>query len=371
VKQRGNPEWLSYNAESRNYSKLLDKDNNSTMLFPVPSIALAHMSNEFEIIEKYFLPLTNGVKAAGLLADDVATIEIGKGKELLVSKDMMVEDIHFSKSYGAYNIACRLLKTNISDIAASGGKPLYYLLGFSQNEKSDEKFIKEFCRGLRDVGKEFGVSLIGGDSVSVKDKLCFSVTVFGEVKKGKALKRGAAQDGDLLFVSGNIGDAFLGLQLVQDKISCSNKNHKAALISRHLQPSPRIDLGMKLVKLGLSKSAIDISDGLFAELLHICKASKLEAVVEQRKIPISDAAKFCLSKNDNIDPSQLFCGGDDYELLFTASSSNRAKIETLSKKLGLKISCIGYLQKAIQSQIKLLDEDGQLIKIKNYGWQHY
>ncbi len=235
------------------------------------------------------------------------------------------------------------------------------------------------AKGLKKVADVFGVSLIGGDSVKTKDKLCFSLTIFGETAKGKSLKRSGAKAGDLIFVSGNIGDAFLGLQLLQEKIICQNKNiyknidknNYKYLISRHLHPTPRIKLGMDLIKQNC-KSAIDISDGFLADLKHICEASKLDAIVNQDLIPISKAAKFCLTQNKDIALIQLFSGGDDYELIFTVAKKDRQKIINLGEKLGVKITQVGYLQKPKNKpKIFLKDQNNQEIKISQFGWQHY
>jgi len=328
--------------------------------------------NEFKTIQEYFLPLTKGNKAAGELQDDVATIALNGKKELVVSKDLMAQDIHFCLKDGTYNIACKLLQSNLSDLAASGAKPLYYLLGFSQNNNLDEQFIKEFYRGLKDIGNQFNLDLIGGDSIGIKDKLCFSITIFGEISKGKSLKRSNAKNGDLVFVSGDIGDAFLGLNITQEKIVCSNKTHTKYLTKRHLQPSPRVHLGMELVKRDLSKSAIDISDGLLADLLHICNASNLDAIIQQDLIPLSRAAKSCLLENNNINLNQLISGGDDYELIFTAKKKDQSKIENLSKKIGVKITCIGHFEKSeSKPKIHLMGKKNQELEISQYGWQHY
>ncbi|MES2677588.1 MAG: thiamine-phosphate kinase [Pseudomonadota bacterium] len=327
------------------------------------------MNCEFDIIKKYFLPLTKGCKASNALQDDVALISLSPKKELVISKDLMAEDIHFKKSDGAYNIASKLLKTNLSDLAASGAKPLYYLLGFSQNIDLDENFVKEFCRALKDVSDEFGIVLIGGDSIRTENKLCFSLTIFGEVAKGKSLKRSKAKAGDLVFVSGNIGDAFLGLQLLQEKIICPNKTHYKYLTNRHLQPSPRIRLGIELIKQNC-QSAIDISDGFLADLKHICQAANLDAIINQSAIPLSAAARSCLGKNISL--NQLLSGGDDYELIFCVNKKDRQKIVNLAKKIGVKLTCVGYLQKPQDKpKVCLLDKNGGEVKILQYGWQHY
>jgi len=329
------------------------------------------MNCEFKIIQKYFLPLTKGCKASNALSDDAALISLPSTKELVISKDLMAEDVHFKKSDGAYSIASKLLRTNLSDLASCGAKPLYYMLGFSQNNNLNKNFVKEFCRGLKDVSDEFSLALIGGDSIRTQDKLCFSLTIFGEIAKGKSLKRSGAKVGDLIFVSGNIGDAFLGLQLLQKKITCKNKIHQKYLINRHLHPSPRINLGMELVKQNC-KSAIDISDGFLADLKHICETSNLDAVIEAKEIPISAATKFCLGENKNIDFDQLLAGGDDYELIFSINKKDQQKIINLAKKINVKLTCVGHLQKAkSKPTIHLLDQNNQEIKILQYGWQHY
>lgn len=326
--------------------------------------------DEFSIIKEYFLPLTKGCKSANFLQDDCAIISSNKDKELVISKDLISEDIHFSKESGAYNIAAKLLKTNLSDLASNGAKPLYYMLGFSQ-KNLDENFIKEFCRGLKVVGDEFNIALIGGDSIKVRDGLCFSITIFGEATKGHALKRNQAQKGDLIFVSGYIGDAFLGLQILQNKVICNNKAYKKYLIDRHLQPKPKVILGMELVKKQLSKCAIDVSDGFLADLQHIAQTSKLDAIIDQQNIPISKAAQYCLEHNQNIALQDLISGGDDYELIFTAQ--NHQKIQSLAKKLSLNISWVGEFKKSTSPyrKIQLLDQQQNEVKISKYGYQHY
>lgn len=333
------------------------------------------MASEFETIKKYFLPLTNNSKSAQGLKDDAAIISISSKKELIISKDLSAEDIHFKKEYGANLIAQKLLISNLSDLAASGAKPAHYLLGFSKNNNVDEKFIADFCKGLKKIGDKFKIDLIGGDSVQGSDKLCFSITIFGEVSKGKSLKRSAAKNGDLVFVSGNIGDSFLGLNLLQKKIICKNSANKKYLIDRHLLPTPRIKLGEELVKNNI-KCAIDVSDGFLADLKHICESSDLEAIIWQDLIPVSNQAKSCLKENSgenkNIGLNQLFSGGEDYELIFTAPKKLQNKIQELAKKLKIKITPVGHLHKTkSKATIKLLDQKGEQIQIKRFGWEHY
>ena len=322
---------------------------------------------EFQIIEEFFKPLTDGCKAAQNLSDDVAKISLKADEELVISKDLMVQDV-----------ASKLLRSNLSDLASAGAKPLHYVLGFSKNSGISEKFISDFASGLKSVQDEFGISLIGGDTVTC-EKLFFSITIFGVVKKNKTLNRANAKKGDLIFVSGNVGDAYLGLKSLQNEAKIPENSLKY-LLDRHFFPNPRINLGKELLKQDLSKCAIDVSDGLFADLKHICKSSKLSAKIYQNKIPISEEAKLVMQENPEITLLDLASGGDDYELIFTVNKKEIHKIEELSDKLGVKLTCIGELWGEIENiskkdivenfEISLLNEKNQKIKIKKYGYEH-
>lgn len=319
---------------------------------------------EFDIIQRYFKPLTNNCKAARNLEDDTAIISLKKDEELVVSSDTIVENIHFFANESGFNIAAKLLLSNLSDIAAAGATPNYYTLNFSKDEKFDENFIKDFARGLKSVQNNYGISLIGGDTVKSKQKF-FSITIFGTVKKGKNLNRNKANIGDAIFVSGNIGDAFLGL--LERKKSTKNSD----LIKRFLAPTPRIELGEKLIAQGISNCAIDISDGLLADLQHICSASKVSAEIYFDKIPLSMSAEKYLRKNSKIKKIDLLSGGDDYELIFTVPQTKLKKVEKLEKDLQLKLTHIGNITaKAQKSKLTLLDENLKQIKIDKFGYEH-
>jgi thiamine-monophosphate kinase len=362
--------------------------------------------SEFQIIEKNFKPLTNYIKTARNLADDVAKISLKKNEELVVSKDLFVEDIHFLRQDGGFKIASKLLLTNLSDIAASGAKPVYYLLGFSKNKNLDQNFLKEFTRGLKLTQNKFGISLIGGDTVE-SEKLFFSITIFGIIKKNQILSRDNAKDGDLIFVSGSIGDAFLGLKLkIKSSLKNLEKKDRDYLLERHFFPTPKIDLGKKLLAEKLSKCAIDVSDGLLADLNHLCQESKLDAEIFLEKIPLSSAAKNFLnliqhikprprnkcgvtalsdyaqvchptlvagsSNMSNITVLDLISGGDDYELIFSTHPKNQQKILSLAKLLKFKISCIGKFTKPStkKPKITLFDKNNKKINIKKFGYEH-
>ncbi len=324
---------------------------------------------EFRLIEKIFKPLTNQNKAAQGLADDAARIALKKDEELVISKDIFVENVHFLFPDGGFKIAAKLLRANLSDLAASGAKPRYYMLGFSKNDRTDEKFLKEFVAGLKSVQDEFGLDLIGGDTI-FSEQLFFSITIFGTIKKGKALCRNHAQNDDLIFVSGTIGDAFLGLTSLQKKISTDKTAQ--ALQSQHFLPTPRIKLSQALLAKNLSKCAIDVSDGLLADLNHISTESKLDAEIYLEEIPFSQPARDFLDKNPEIKKLDLLSGGDDYELIFTAKNKDREKIFSLGKKLKLNLSCIGKMKKPAHKNpaISLFDKENKKIKITKFGYEH-
>lgn len=316
---------------------------------------------EFQLIEKFFKPLTKSCQAAQNLSDDVAKISLKSDEELIISKDVFVEDVHFLRQDGGFKIASKLLRTNLSDLASAGAMPIYYLLGFSKNRGVDEEFCSEFARGLKSVQDEFGLCLIGGDTVSTK-KLFFSVTIFGVTKKDKILLRSQAKNGDLIFVSGSIGDAFLGRKLAFD---CHT-------IARHFFPTPRVELGKALLKNNLSSCAIDVSDGLLADLNHICQASELSAEIHLDQIPFSKSAQKFFETNSKIKPLDLLSAGDDYELIFATNPQNRKKILKLASALKLEISCIGEFKKSADKKfsITLRNRKNQKIKIKKLGHEH-
>jgi len=325
--------------------------------------------DEFNIIKKYFYPLTNKCPQSQLLTDDVAYLE---DKNLVVSSDLMTENIHFKITDGAFNIANRLIRSNLSDIASSGSKPLYYTLNFTKNNKIDENFIKEFSKALEVNNQKFNINLIGGDSSKSDNNLFFSITIFGESQK-YILSRNNAVNQNLIFTSGYIGDAFLGRIIAEKQLNISNNKKDAQfLINRYYNPEPRISLGIELVKKQLSKCAIDISDGLLADLNQICLSSKIKANIFYDKIPISKAAKNILKHNPNTNYQDLMSGGDDYELIFTIKKENIEELSLLSKTLNIKLTNIGYFTtKNIESEDNIqLFKDNKLIKINKLGYEH-
>ena len=341
---------------------------------------------EFEFINKILLPLTKKNSSSKIqknpsqnLQDDVAIIDFNKDFNLIISKDIFIEDVHFLKSDGAEKIASKLLLTNLSDIASSGGEPLYYMMGFTKNSTLNDDFYQEFAQALKKLQQKYKLTLIGGDT-SNSDKLFYSITIFGKVKKNKILSRKNAKNGDLIFVSNSIGEAFLGLDIKLKKLK-KLENYHQKLLDKHFYPQPRIKLAQELINQNLSKCATDISDGLIADLSNICNASKLNAEIYLSQIPLSKETKIYLKNNPKINVLELLSGGDDYELIFSTNPKNLNKINAISKKLKLKLTCIGkffkesnYQANKNSSVFLFPDEQNKssetLIKILKQGYEH-
>lgn len=328
---------------------------------------------EFDLIKKFFRPLAKSRNSLNL-TDDVAILNCIESKTIVVSKDMMAQDVHFRLSDGGFKIASKLLLSNLSDLAASGATPLHYMLGFSKFPSCDQKFLRDFSKGLAHIQQNYNITLIGGDTINSATAV-FSITIFGEVDSKYRMFRGGACVDDLIFVSGTIGDAGIGLECKEGLIGkVRNKNF---FLSKHFFPEPRILLGTALSKKSLSTCAIDISDGLFSDLSHICTASNLKAEIFLDQIPISPQAKLFLKQNPSRDLPELISAGEDYELLFTAKEVDLPNIMGLEKSINTKISCIGRLNKfsggdriVLHKAKDLYRQKTGIIKIKKFGYEH-
>ncbi len=324
------------------------------------------MANEFDLIEKYFLPLTGGFPGALGLKDDAAIIESDPEYSFIVTKDAIVENVHFLKFDPALTIGQKLMGVNLSDLAAMGALPYAYFLSVILPKSTSENWVKEFCAGIKIAIGKYGGVVSGGDSVRHDGPITLSLTAIGKVKKGRALKRSGAKCGDLIFVSGSIGSAYLGLQILQGKLSLKNKSLERTLISSYQIPVPRIELGNKLI--GVASACIDISDGLLAELNHICKLSGQGAEIYMENIPMVDgwALPYPSPLPEGEGILSMITAGDDYELLFTVPESKREKIEELQSIV--PITEIGRLTNS--GELIVLDKHGQQVKISKFGYEH-
>ena len=319
---------------------------------------------EFERIARFFAPLT-GPGGLGLL-DDAALINCRAGRELVVTADAIVAGVHYLPDDPPDLVARKLLRVNLSDLAAMGARPLHYVLTTALPPELGPEWLARFAAGLGEDQRHFGVELLGGDSVGTVGPAVLSLTAIGEVAAGKAVRRSGAKPGDLLWVSGTIGDAYLGLSLLRGTYSGLADNHRDHLVRRFRIPEPRTELGPRLS--GLAHAMIDVSDGLLADLGHICETSRVAAVVELGLLPLSPAALVVVQGDPAIRP-RLATGGDDYELLFSAPADAKQQLAALSSWLGLPIARIGRIEPG--AGVRLVDADGREIALDHTGYRHF
>jgi thiamine-monophosphate kinase len=329
------------------------------------------MPNEFELIARYFAPLARGFPGAYGLLDDVALIAPASGNELAVKTDVIVAGIDFPPDEPAHLVARKALRVNLSDLAAKGAAPRTYLLDLVLPNTVDEAWIADFASGLAHDQAEYGIHLIGGDMSSTSGPITIAVTAIGEAPIGRIVRRGGAQPGDTVFITGTIGDAALGLSVLRAELPSLDAASAAFLVDRHRLPQPRVPLGPQLI--GIATAALDVSDGLVADLRHICTVSRLSAVIEASAVPLSAAARVAI---DN-DPQRLataLTGGDDYEVLFTAPPAAAARIGVLSRLFDTPIAPIGCmmaLSDEAQPDVVVRDNMGRPLSFKSEGWTHF
>lgn len=310
--------------------------------------------DEIQIIDTIFKPLAKKGPPSFNLENDTAVYSPPEGYDLVITKDAMISGVHFLPGQNPATIAKRLLRSNLSDLAASGAKPVGYLLAIMGTDELDEAWLRGFAGGLKEDQEAFGIPLFGGDTTSGAKTLSLSLTALGLVEKGKALSRFGAKPGDLIFTSGTIGDACLGLKSLKGEIEKDD-----FLISRFETPSPRVALGQNLI--GLASANVDISDGLVGDLEHLAKASKVGAEIYLEKIPVTTPGQGNLN--------EMITAGDDYELLFTAPESARAEVEALSKKLNLALTVIGKI--ITEPGVVVFDKNKAKVVFDKTGYRHF
>ena len=321
------------------------------------------MPSEFDLIARYFArPTPQAVLGPG---DDCALLAPSTGMELAITTDMLVAGTHFFADTDPTQLGWKTLAVNLSDLAAMGAKPRWVLLAGSLPE-ADEAWLAAFADGLFACAKRYAVDLIGGDTTRGPLNLC--VTALGEVPAGKALRRDGARPGDDLWISGHPGLAALGLAQLQNKTKLPEPL-KTRCITALQRPLPRVELGQALQNRSLANSAIDVSDGLLGDLGHIAERSGVTAEVVAAQLP-------CLP--GGVDPALArqtqLTGGDDYELIFSASPDKRSAIAKLAAELDLPLWRIGQISEATGNcggTVKLLDDNGHDTPLTYKGFDHF
>ncbi len=329
------------------------------------------LGSEFELIARYFAPLARGFPGAYGLLDDVALINPAPGNELAVKTDTIVGGVDFLADTPPELIARKALRVNLSDLAAKAAVPRAYLIDLVLPDTVDEAWIAAFAAGLAHDQDEYGVHLVGGDMSSTSGPIVIAVTALGEVALGRVVRRGGAQPNDTVFVTGTIGDAVLGLSLLDGTLTGLEPASAAFLSARYRLPEPRVALGRRLA--GIASAAIDVSDGLVADLRHVCGTSQLSAIIEAKLVPLSHAARKAIG-DDRARLARALTGGDDYEILFTAPAVAAARVAELSRSSGVAISAIGRMVPPAagdQASVVVLDDSGRPIPFASEGWTHF
>jgi thiamine-monophosphate kinase len=320
---------------------------------------MTHDSPEFDVIARHFTrPAANAVLGVG---DDCALVDVTNGMDLAVSVDTMVSGTHFFPDVDPEALGHKALAVNLSDMAAMGAMPYWAMLALTL-PKVDHDWLAAFAKGFFDLAEEFNVSLIGGDTT--RGPLTLTVTIMGEVPAGAALRRGGAKVGNDVWVSGYIGDAALAVAHRHGKLVLGEDDYHEAVM-RLYEPTPRVALGQALR--GLATAAIEVSDGLLADLGHICKLSGVGATVELAAIPVSPNG----ARHVATDPGRnaIVAGGDDYELCFTAHPNSRESIQDLTKMMEVPLTRIGQVKRG--KGVSLLGADGRAVKIDGRGFDHF
>jgi thiamine-monophosphate kinase len=282
------------------------------------------------------------------IGDDCAVYNLSENsadcKYGIITTDALVESVHFDLSWHpAKFLGRKSLSVNLSDIAAMGGRPLFALLTIALPSDAGSDLMDDFMIGFNEVLAEHGVLLIGGDTVK-SSVFMISVTVLGEVEKNQVVYRSGAKDGDLIWVSGVLGQAAAGLEICRRGIEISEIG--TPLVKNHLNPTPRTGLGQLLAERKLATAMMDISDGVATDLAHICKESSVRAEIVSKLVPISNETKEAAVQLGCSAIDWALKGGEDYELLFTSSADHRDTLpELIKNKTGLSVSCIGAVKK--------------------------
>jgi thiamine-monophosphate kinase len=315
-------------------------------------------------IRKWMTPLNPAVIKS--IGDDAAVIKRGD-KVLLVTTDILIEDIHFKQAWiDPYHLGKKALAVNLSDIAAMGGIPEYCLISLGLPEHLSLTHITSFYRGLRDEARRFRVDLIGGDT-SLSQKMIINICLLGNGQKGDLLFRNGARIGDDLFVTGTLGDASLGLKILQKR---GGRGGPRKLIEKHLSPHPRIELAQTIARHHFATSMIDVSDGLLIDASHVLEESQVGARIWEDRIPLSGSYRKWIRSFSKNSLQIALSGGEDYELLFTASPEMRKRVADVARSSKTRISRIGEILPRKEGLL-VVRRNGKEYSPSPLGFEHF
>ncbi len=320
-------------------------------------------NSEFDVIKKYFTFSNSRDDVILPAGDDCACVSVPENKQLLITTDTLICGVHFPENTSPEDIAYKSLMVNLSDLAAMGATPTWVTLAISLPD-INESWLQAFSNQFSAVLSKYSISLIGGDTT--KGALSITIQAMGVCDYNRILRRDQAEPGDKIFVTGNIGDASIGLQAVSNQLDDKNLLPCVNSLNR---PEARVNFAEELTL--YSKCAIDVSDGLVADLGHIINASCCGANINLTDIPLSSSAQYYFDfyHKSTIDWSMVLTQGDDYELCFTANKENESAVKTLAKKHRLKVTCIGEITES--NELVFTDINNEVISFSSTGFKHF
>lgn len=322
-------------------------------------------ASEFETIERLFRPLAHPEWGRGLI-DDVAVLPSRPGHDLVLTKDALVEGVHFLPDDPLDAVARKLLRVNLSDLAAKGAEPLGYLLACHWSERCGWPEREAFAAGLAADQTTFGVSLLGGDTVNTPGPASFSLTLLGWTPAGRTVARSGARPGDLVMVTGTIGDGALGLQAARGELALEAERVET-LARRYRLPEPRVDFAAAVRQ--HARAALDVSDGLMADLAHMAEAGGVGVQLTLERLPLSRAAVAWFETR--VDPqaalAQLASGGDDYEIALAIAPQSLDALKREAERLHLRLTQVGEVVETPGLHVLFF---GDPVAVERTGWAH-
>jgi len=331
-------------------------------------VASGQRSGEDSLIARYFKPIATDPGAFGL--DDDAAMLKARGEDVVVTTDAIVEGVHFLTVDPPDTLARKALRVNLSDIAAKGASPAGFVLTLALRSV-DESWLAAFAGALGEDATSFGCPLLGGDTVSTPGPLTISITAFGHVPEGRMVHRSGARPGDRVMVTGTIGDAALGLDVLKGGAVAAalagDPTAREVLISRYRVPQPRNALAAAIR--AHASAAMDVSDGLAGDLTKLCAASGVSATIETVRVPTSTAAASLLSRG-TVGIETLVAGGDDYEIVCTVPEARMAALEAEAGRAGVPLTAIGTISAGISAP-RFLDAQGTEMALQQLSYSHF
>ena len=325
---------------------------------------------EFDIIARYFAPLATDSSALSL-RDDAAVLRPPEGLEIVLACDTVIEGVHFLSEDPPESVGHKALAVNLSDLAAKGARPYVYLLALSLTSKQvAPDWLEAFAAGLGALQQRSGISLAGGDTTKTPGPLSITITALGLVPHGHAALRHGAKRGDLLYMTGTIGDAHLGLLLLKQPELAGkwrlSEDDVAFLVGRYREPEPRNAIAIPLRN--LASAAIDVSDGLVGDVGKLAAVSHVGAVIEAARVPLSPSARKAVASDPKL-LEALLTGGDDYEIVASVPEASASSFEAEIRTKDEIVTQIGHIE--ARDGTRVLGEGGRTIKLSNRGFAHF